>query len=236
MLRIVALASLLLMLGCAQRNTLVGLADSYSELGYEYLQRDERPAARVAFREAIALEPNLAQAYLGLALGFERDGETALAEDYYRQAIHIEPQPAFAHALGQFLVRQQRLPEAAIVLQQATADVDYQGRAMAFEDLAMLRLYQTDVLQAREAFVRALTLDQSLPVPHWHLAHLALAEHEYAEAHTHYLALERLIAAGVLEHSAQTLQLGMTLSEARNDALMRQRLQHQLELIHPDQP
>lgn len=239
MIRIAALMLLLFNLGCAQRAIVSPeheLAQSYAALGYEYLQLNEWAAARTAFREAIVLKPDLGQAYLGLALIFQRDGEVALAEVYYRHALHAEPQPAFAHALGQYLVSQDRLLEAAQMLQQATSDVDYLGRAMAFEDLAMLRLYQSEFAQARQAFSRAARLDELLPAPHWHLAQIALAQKEFAMAQTHYEDLEALIEMGLFEHSVQTLQLGVSLSEVQNNQPMQQRLLQQLEFIQLDQP
>jgi type IV pilus assembly protein PilF len=239
MMRWLGFSLLLLSLGCAQPRQLESaqtLAASYSAMGFEYLQLNERLAARSAFREAIAHAPQFGDAYLGLALVFQREGEVALAEDYFRQAIRQEPQAAFWHAYGQFLATQERYVDSADFLQLATADVHYLGRALAFEDLAMVQLYQGLDEAARTAFLRAVRLDETLLVPHWHLTQLALAHHEPVLAHQHYQDLLALMDAGLIEHSTQTLQLGFELSEALVDEDMRQRLQQQLELIQLDQP
>jgi Tfp pilus assembly protein PilF len=140
------------------------------------------------------------------------------------------------HAYGQFLVGQERFLDGSNFLQQAASDVDYLGRAMAFEDLAMLQLYQGNTEQAQAAFSRAVMLDATLPISHWHLARLAFVQGDTSLAQNHYQSLLHLIEANVLEHSEQTLQFGVELSQARQDDAMQQSLLNQLKQMQSDQP
>lgn len=239
MIRLLGLWMLVLSMGCAQQMTATAtpeLAESYVTMGHEYLQQNHRSAARGAFRQAISINPNLGSAFLGLALVFEGDGEVSLAEDYFLKAIALNSQPAFAHAYGQFLLGQERFAESGHFLQQAASDVDYLGRAMAFEDFAMLQLYEGHSEQAQSAFSRAVQLDPALPVARWHLSRLAFEQGELMLALSHYEILEDLMAAQVIPHSDQTLQLGIALSKGINDDAMEQRLLEQLQRIQLDQP
>lgn len=238
MCRWFALALLATAVGCAQYQPMrseAELAHSYVAMGFEHLQLDQRRPARASFREAIGLAPHHAQAYLGLAIVFERDGEVGLAEDYFLQALNIENQAAYAHAYAQFLVTQQRLDEAVEFFQSAASDVDYRGRAMAFEDLAMVQLSQGRWERAQFAFDRAARLDHTLPTPHWHLARMALASGDVERSYAHYSMLLNLIEDGVLDHTPQTLELGIELSMARSDVMMHESLQKQLEHFDPTQ-
>jgi predicted CXXCH cytochrome family protein len=90
-------------------------------LGAFFAQRGEPDKAEAEYRAAIKLAPRSTPAYVNLAdlyrgLGRDKEGETIL-----RDALAIAPaNAAVHHALGLLLVREHRLPEAAVMLAKAT--------------------------------------------------------------------------------------------------------------------
>ena len=91
----------------------------YGDVLVEQGKMDE---AAAEFREAIRIDPNLAEAhvYLGTILGHQTKLDEAIAE--FREAIRIEPNLAEAHAyLGKVLGHQGKLNEAARSLRTAVS-------------------------------------------------------------------------------------------------------------------
>jgi tetratricopeptide (TPR) repeat protein len=77
-----------------------GLADALGQLyGYSYMPPVEAfPAAREAAREALRLDPGLAEAYASLGLvAFNLDWDAVEAEAAFQRAIELEPSYATAH-------------------------------------------------------------------------------------------------------------------------------------------
>lgn len=82
-------------------------------LGTAWLARGRADEAIAAFREAIAIDPGFAPAYVNLAEAQRLRGNEADAYATLRSAVDRDPVDAAArHSLGLSLVRQRRLPEA----------------------------------------------------------------------------------------------------------------------------
>lgn len=91
-------------------------------LGTAWLARGRADEAIAAFREAIALDPAFAPAYVNLADAERLRGNEADAYATLRSAVDRHPADAAArHSLGLSLVRQRRLPEAIEQLERAAA-------------------------------------------------------------------------------------------------------------------
>jgi Tfp pilus assembly protein PilF/TolB-like protein len=101
----------------------VGIADSYLLLGeYLFSPPDEAfPAARSAAEKALQLEPALSEAYASLAeyyVFYQRNW--VKAEDYYRQAIELNPNyAAVRHWYAWFLFAMRRFDESLEHIEQA---------------------------------------------------------------------------------------------------------------------
>jgi tetratricopeptide (TPR) repeat protein len=75
-----------------------------------------------AYRRALELDPDLADAHLNLGRLLHEAGHLAAAESHYRQALAIEPEDALAaYNLGVALQDQQRPREAAAAYRHAIA-------------------------------------------------------------------------------------------------------------------
>ena len=93
---------------------------NYHEVGEEMLQQQKWPEAVIAYREAIANNPNFSLSYhkLGQALAELQRWEEAV--EAYQKAIKINPDfPWSYHKLGEALTELKRLEEAVAAYQKA---------------------------------------------------------------------------------------------------------------------
>ncbi|WP_299261129.1 type IV pilus biogenesis/stability protein PilW [uncultured Kushneria sp.] len=150
---------------------------AYTQLGMAYLQRDDLERAQQAFGRAIDLSANDPDALQGLALIYQRQGETDSADQYFQRALNARP--SFTQARNNyaaFLFNQNRIPQACEQLEQATSDLRYERRAQLFTNLGQCRQRQGDSTAALESYQRAVQLDERLP-----RAWLGLAEVQYQQ-------------------------------------------------------
>lgn len=86
------------------------------------LESEDPEGAAAAYRQAIELDPSLADAHLNLGRLLHEGGEPATAEAHYRQALTLYPDDALAaYNLGVALQDQERPREAAAAYDQALA-------------------------------------------------------------------------------------------------------------------
>jgi Tfp pilus assembly protein PilF/DNA-binding transcriptional MerR regulator len=84
------------------------------------LEADDPAAAEAAYRQALAIDPDLADAHLNLGRLLHEGGDPAAAEIHYRQALAIDPEDALAaYNLGVALQDQQRPRDAADAYERA---------------------------------------------------------------------------------------------------------------------
>jgi len=82
--------------------------------------KDDVPAAIAEWKEAIRLDPKLADAYYSLGVTLWQSGDFPAAAEQLRSAIQLQPDYAEAHyTLGTVLKQMSKLPEAADELRQA---------------------------------------------------------------------------------------------------------------------
>ncbi|WP_245955306.1 type IV pilus biogenesis/stability protein PilW [Kushneria indalinina] len=168
--------------GCASHGSNVASSEespttAYTQLGMAYLQRDDLDRAQQAFGRAIDLSANDPEALQGLALIYQRQGETASADQYFQRALSARP--SFTQARNNyaaFLFSQNRIPQACEQLEQATTDLRYERRAQLFTNLGQCRERQGDHGDAAASYQRALQLDDRQP-----RAWLGLARAQYQQ-------------------------------------------------------
>ena len=103
-----------------RRQALQTAADWY-EHGVE-LEAGDAAAAMAAYRRALAIDPDLADAHLNLGRLLHEGGDPARAETHYRRALAIDPGDALAtYNLGVALQDRQQPREAAAAYEEAIA-------------------------------------------------------------------------------------------------------------------
>ena len=97
-------------------------AEALLEQGLGLIQQGQLEAARGAFEQAIALDPNLAAAHYNLGLVWRQQGNLQAAASAFWQAIRSDPNFAMAYAtLGGVLLEGQTPPQAEEYLRRAIA-------------------------------------------------------------------------------------------------------------------
>lgn len=93
-------------------------------LAFELLQVDRFEEARGQYRAAMLIEPRRGPLYYGLALAYEREGDSAAAIAAYRDGLRVQPNMVLAHgSLGLLLLQEGRLASAKRHLLVATRDL-----------------------------------------------------------------------------------------------------------------
>ncbi|WP_420599172.1 type IV pilus biogenesis/stability protein PilW [Neptuniibacter sp.] len=188
--------------------------EAYSRLGFEYLQAGDTSNAKFAFNRSLELKSGYAQAYNGLALTFQLEGDDQLAEDYFRKATNLSPSSAMLHNnFGAFLFSKGRFQEACVELARATEDPFYNSRAQAFENLG--RCYQNIARDdaAKHAFKRALQVSSSgRPISLVELSDINLKEGNLVEAEAYYKSFLEFVESRKFEHYAKSLWVGIRIS------------------------
>jgi Tfp pilus assembly protein PilF len=141
--------------------------------------------AEDCMHQALALDPDFAEAYANLAWVLEQRGDVAGAEHAYRQAIASDPQQAQMHLnLGALLADQRRSDEAEQCYRHAL-ELD-PASAAALSNLGALLACQRRDAEAERCYRAALALDPEHRSAHFNLSYLLLREGRFAEGWQHF--------------------------------------------------
>lgn len=233
---------ILLLVGCVSENshdptqTEKGrqeARDAYIKLGIAHIQQGALAKAKIPLKKALDLDPSSADAHAALALVFQGELETALADQHYRAALESAGQdPRILNNYGSFLYEQKRYVEAFERFQQAAEDPMYSERARVFENLGLtaLRLGRRD--QAQGYFNRALRLDSQRPNALLELALLAYDNKEYGASRYCYEGFLKLVK----QQNARSLLLGIRLARIFQEPASVKSLAQQLKRLYPVSP
>jgi len=149
-----------------------GNSESYILLGRSYSAAKQPNAAREEYKRAIALNPDLATAEIGIITSYINDNEFKLALDYVHKLEKERPSdtdlPVYESAIHLALGDRQ---VARKVLQDALALTP--GHPTLSHNLANLALLESDFDTARELYLDAIEHD---PKDIWSIMHLAKLE------------------------------------------------------------
>jgi type IV pilus assembly protein PilF len=216
--QLVALVVFLALAGCTTNSSKYHADrtayESYSRLGFEYLQAGDTTSAKSAFHRSIVLNSGYAEAHNGLALTFQLEGDHDLAEEYFRKATRLAPDSAMMHNnFGAFLFAKKRYQEACIELARATEDPFYNRRSQAFENLGRCYSYIERNDAAEHAFKRALQVSSSArPVSLVELTDLALKKQNLNQAEEYFGRFLEGVESRRFEHYAKSLWVGIQMA------------------------
>lgn len=198
---IAVLLGALLLGGCASQARLpenqdLRPAEAYTQLGVAYLERNNLTRAMDALDHALSLAPNDPEALQAMALVYQRQGESRLADESFRQALAADRDFTRArNNYAAFLYAQGRLREACEQLEQAALDPQYPNRAQLFANLGQCQLELGDAGAARQSLARAQSLDPRYPRSYYLLARLEHARGNHARAEQQLEMYVRLAGA-----------------------------------------
>lgn len=183
------------------------------DLARGYLGNRDYGRARPPLMRALQIDPRAVEAHVLMAVLNEAEEDSDLAEAHYRSALRIEPANAQAlNNYGGFLYREKRYAEAAKHLRRLVGDSTYRARSQAYENLGLAELQLGNEQAAKEAFMRALLLNQSQARSSLELAELAYASGDHAIAQERFDAYRRNA-----RQTPRSLCLGMKLGQWAGD-------------------
>ncbi len=213
------LAGSLLLAGCATSGQAVrsdanpAAVEAYTQLGVAYLERDNLTRALNALDRALELNPRHPEALQALALVYQQQGESELANRYFEQALDAEP--SFTRARNNyaaFLYQQEQFPQACEQLERASQDAQYANRAQLFTNLGQCYLAIDELDKARERLQRAQSIDPRNPRGYLMLAELEISQGNYDQA---WAPLQNYLQLAGPEPAA--LELAIDVALARGD-------------------
>jgi TolB-like protein/Tfp pilus assembly protein PilF/predicted Ser/Thr protein kinase len=161
-----------------------GLSESYPPLAVFgwFPAQEMMPKAQVAARRALELDPNLAEAYSGLALAtLYHDWDWPNAQRYFQQAIAINPSYPTAHQWYSFYFAIQKNPDMAVAETKRAIDLDPFSLA-ANQQLGAIYYQARRYQEGAEQLRKTIDMDTNFPLAHYQLGRVYAAEGKYQEA------------------------------------------------------
>lgn len=153
------------------------------ELASGYYARGQFETALDEVKLALAVKPDLPEAYNLRGLIYQSLGDDRLAEDSFKYALQLSPRdPDIKHNYGWFLCQRQRIPEALTQFQQAIATPRYPGMARTLMTQGVCQARAGAYTDAERSLVRSYELDASSPVTAFNLADVLYRSGQYDRA------------------------------------------------------
>ena len=205
---------------------------AYVQLGLGYLQQGMTEQAKVPLRKALELDKSDPDTNAALALVFQSEMESGLAEQAFRTALDGRPDDArILNNYGSFLFEQQRYQEASAQFQKAAADTLYPERSRVYENLGItsLKLGQRDA--GRAQLEKALRLNRQQPRALLEMAELSYEDRHYVPARDYYDRFSLLSG-----QNARSLLLGARLTSVFDERTPTANPGQQLQRLYPGTP
>jgi len=183
------------------------------ELASGYFEHGQTTVALDEIKQALAADPNNADAYNLRGLVYMRLDDAALAEDSFRRAIAINPRdPNARHNYGWLLCQQNRYGDAAAQFTEALAVPSYADRAKTLMTQGVCELKAGQRVQAERSLMQAYEIDAGNPVVGFNLASLLAQREEWSRAQFYIRRVNNSPSA-----SAETLWLGIRVERKLNN-------------------
>ncbi|MDB5796640.1 MAG: pilF [Paucimonas sp.] len=168
------------------------------QLAVGYFEQGQMSTALDEVKQALQIDPSLADAYSVRALIYMEMTENKLADDNFQQAMKLAPNnPDLANNYGWFLCQTGRADKAIPYFERALANRQYSSPAKALNNAGMCSLKLKNLVEADRYLSRAFQFDPANPDVNLSLAKLNLArgDNERAQFYARrVLASERLTA------------------------------------------
>lgn len=200
-------------------------ADAYAQLGAAYLEQGNVGRARDALDRALSLDAHHGEALQALALVYQQQGESELADATFRRALNAAPSlTRTRNNYAAFLYADGRYTEACEQLELAAQDTQYANRVQLFTNLGQCYTALEQTQRARESLERALTIDPRYSRGYWMLTELEVTQGNYVEA---WAPLQRYLQLAGADRPA--LEMAVEIANARSDATAANHYRQQLD-------
>ena len=200
------------------------------QLAIGYYQQRQLEVALDEIKQALAADPNFAEAYSMRALIYMEMDQMPLAEENFLRAIKLAPNnPDFSNNYGWFLCQRGRENQSIYYFEAALRNRSYQSPAKALHNAGVCSLKLKEQNTAEKYFMQAFKIDPNNLSVTVNLANIYFNRMDYERAHF-YIA--RAIKADML--TSEVLWLAIKVERKLGDRAAESSLVTQLRRRHVD--
>lgn len=153
------------------------------ELAVGYFEQDKPTIALDELKQALAADPNYAEAYNLRGLVYMRLNDFSLAESSFRRALALKPgEGNTLHNLGWLMCQRDRDAEAMQLFSQALADPAYGERAKTLLTRGLCQMRANRPADAEQSLLESFQLDAGNPITEYNLALLMFRRNDLQRA------------------------------------------------------
>ncbi|MDM0119828.1 type IV pilus biogenesis/stability protein PilW [Variovorax arabinosiphilus] len=199
------------------------------ELAIGYFEAGQTTVALDEIKQALAADPNFADAYNLRGLAYMRLDDAGLAEDSFRRAIALNPrEPNTLHNYGWLLCQQKRYGDAAQQFSAALAAPNYMDRAKTLMTQGVCQMQAGQRPEAERSLTQAYEIDAGNPVIGYNLAALLAQREDWSRAQFYIRRVNNSPSA-----NAETLWLGIKIERKLSNREAMAQLGGQLQRRFP---
>lgn len=199
------------------------------QLAVGYYQERQWSVALDEIKQALAIEPNYADAYSVRAMIYMEMGETSLADENFKRALSLSPNsPDLSNNYGWFLCQNGQETKAIAYFEAAFNNRTYQSPAKALNNAGVCSLKMKDNKAAEHYFSQAFKMDSSNPVTNANMARLYLGRNDPERARFY---MSRVTRAESM--TADMLWIAIKIERRRGDRSAESVYASQLRRLYP---
>ncbi|NML59542.1 type IV pilus biogenesis/stability protein PilW [Massilia sp. RP-1-19] len=205
------------------------------QLAIGYYQDRKYDVALDEIKQAIAANPDSADAHGVRALIYSSMGETALADQSYQRALQLAPRnPELANNYGSFLCQNGRAEQGIALFESALKNPVYQSPVNALLNAGSCSLRAGKLDAAERYLLDALRYDAALPATNGNLAQVYFERHDIQRAGFFLNRLREAAKIDILP--AETLWLAIRIDRKLGDKSSEASMVSQLRRRFPASP
>ena len=200
----------------------LSLAVGYFDQGQTTIALDE-------VKQALAIDPEFADAFNLRGLVYMRLNDQRLAEDSFRRALALKPSDgSVLHNYAWLMCQQQRYPEAISAVNQALANPTYGNRSKSLMARGLCEERAGQLAEAERSLAQSYELDAGNPVTAYNLSRLLFLRGENTRAQFYIRRLNNSELA-----NAESFWLGIKVERRMDNREAMQQLAEQLRRRFP---
>lgn len=245
LIRLAGIAVLLLVAACATNPPPSGELQTSSDqtevqrraqirlqLAVGYFEQGQMATALDEVKQALQIDPGLADAYSVRALVYMEMGESQLAEENFQRALKIAPNnPDFSNNYGWFLCHSGKEKQSIAYFEAALQNRAYQSPAKAMNNAGVCSMRMKDNAAAERYLAQAFRLQPGNPDTNLNLAKLAYSREDLTLAQFYINRVARGDAP-----NADILWTAIRIERKRGDLAAETRYASQLRRHYPNSP
>ncbi|GAC1409378.1 MAG: type IV pilus biogenesis/stability protein PilW [Burkholderiaceae bacterium] len=156
------------------------------QLAIGYFEQRQFNTALDEVKQALATDPNFADAYSVRALIYMDMGESRLASDNFQTAMRLAPNnPDLSNNYGWYLCQNERVAQSIPYFDAAVKNRSYQSPGKALNNAGVCSLKMKDMASAERYLTQAFRLDPGNTATNVNLARIYYSKNDYTRARFH---------------------------------------------------